>query len=576
MILFDIYTQVIDCMNTSDELMNKIIPGISRVSLEEKEAFLSSNEGRELDTKIKTGYFQAPTYMSLDTIKFHSSFKREKINDFWIRIQRSESFLKLKHAIIREQLKIHFCEYRLLNEDQQQTLAKTSYSSLLYSEKFSEKTKAAWRQAFREDANVDVTEARNYLHEKISQFLKHANTQFGFLFPRLPDKDLFYLAQHIYDPTCERATKQQRLEQQLEQSKRRHEMWLLRDKEDLLHHWTIKGALSRLVNNVVTSNLSEYMSRIADAHTFYQFLGLSTENGGWELDYLDLYNYARHQESIATAKNVLYVLMKPLHAFFHEYVQLARYEKNMLNIVLRALIPIIMVGIFLVLSYSLVMPFAIHELLEIVMIIPTLYLSLAGASGYVMLKNHISSACTAYWWGDMYKTPAFQVNERMLSAFQNEPKLAQSIADYYTNSIKESDQIERDFAKIPAGCLTSDELDSRKNNLTRKSTLLLEWYDIHSNLELGADKTPSIVSNRLHLDGKTTYDKFSQESETFIEYFLDDVDKQIDEIRQQPSIHSSSNHLFFSRSSRAEAQGKACVGQLEKIACIETIYPRCV
>ena len=378
------------------------------------------------------------------------------------------------------------------------------------------------------------------------------------------------LVESIYNREQSSDAKKTLLRQHLNQMSHRRAVWSQDD--DLTSR--ISDALSFLALNLgIGSHLDhfkKYMDRIADAHTFYQFFGLSGEHCGWELDALDIYNYTRNEQNISTIKEVLYALTRPQAAFFHEYVQIARYEKNQWYLILRVLIPLVVIAISLVFIFSIIAPLAISEMLEFLLFFPALYLSMALASAYVELKNQAYTNLMAWWWGDVYSTPAFHVNPRLLQAFVT-PELAQTIADFYTSSLKECDAIDAQYRCKPKGTLSSAEMEEQKEIILRKSTLLLEWYDVHSHHDLGYDKIPSIIQNRLQKEHVRTSQQLKKDSELYVEHFIDELQ---DHISTSTGVQAteSMRGLFFSRSHGTSHLGMRCADRHKKIDQMDSIY----
>lgn len=542
-------------------IVNKIIPGIAEVSPEDQNVFFCSPEGTELNRLVLNNHFD--TSFAIGGIGDSCALRlrkldvEKKITDFQNIIKLSASFLALKTAIIQRRLQC-FWEYQCLSLEEQKILAQTTYSIEFYQSKNIQ----AWMIAMQQDNAENIIRIRDKMYDKRNQLLEQARNQMGVILSRTIDlHTLHKLAIEIYLSKKDIKEKRNTIDQYMN----RHPIW-----EQRVQPPTLSMSISYLAQHVDVSNIKRYMDRIGDAHTFYQFFGLSTEHGGWELDYLDLYNYNRNRESISSAKAVLYALISPLHAFFHEYVQIAQYEKNALSIMIRALIPILIIGLFLGGTLSLMAPLAVSELLEFLFFFPALYAAIGVASAYVELKNQAYADFITFWWGDIYQTPAFQVNPRLLRSFDDDLERAQSIADFYILSLKACDKKEQEYALIPKGTLTTNQLDDRKKNIIRKSTLLLEWYDIHSNDALGSDETQSIIKLRLDTDGQDEHQQLGHNTTHYRDLFLSEVDTHLNEPTRQ-----TNPCLFFSLKNETRNVGQRCAKHEEKLARIESIYSQC-
>ncbi|HBI21142.1 MAG TPA: hypothetical protein DDY37_00895 [Legionella sp.] len=452
------------------------------ISEEEKNLFLNSPEaGRYLAARnaheTVSDWFKYFDFKAMDNEYFQgdASFKELCI---------SEPFRSCQLAIIRARLNNEFFWYQFLNQAERDLLADTLYSR----EYYYFNNLMDWRNAMAQDQDARIAPIDRKIQEKTNELVVQAKEHLGcILFNAVSQDQVNSLIPIIYDPKKNRDEKKTLLRQYSNLANRHAPVSLHGDDVTSV----ISDALSYIAFNIgITSSLDKmkrYLDRIADAHTFYQFFGLAGEHCGWELEAIDMYNYTRNQENISTIKEVLYALITPQHAFFHEYVQIARYEKNQLNLIIRVLIPLVVIALFLVLTFSLMAPLVISEMLEFLMFFPALYLATAVASAYVELKNQAYTNLMVWWWGDIYSTPAFHVNPRLLKAFST-PELAQSIADFYTSSLKACDAIQAQYTSKPKGTLSADELASRKEMIHRKSTLLLSGMTCIAMMILGTMK----------------------------------------------------------------------------------------
>lgn len=558
-----------------NQIRECIFPGFSMLSQERQKVFNESPEGLELSRQVTQGEFTTPIhgFGMMGAVSLNKSVAQSAIKRFQARIQNTESVRNVQRDITNELLKECFLNYVFLEEDVQHIVAEREYSVALYSyfkrhKTLSQEVMDNWRTNFRSDTELGNNQLQ--MDEKLNTYLSHANALVTFLFKQsLSKKEQFYLAQHIYGYDSVQ-NKKESLISNLQRCDETLPVWMrYHDSHEVL---SLGNALSWLANNMLSKPEKEYLDRIADAHTFYQFLGLSTENGGWELDYLDLYNYARNQETIAEFKTIMSVLMKPLQPFFHEYTQIAKYENNSAQMIIRALAPLLVMGIFIVFAFSLVAPFAIHAILEIFMLIPVLYLGLAAASVYITCKNQAYNSIYAYCWGGIYNTPAFQVSERMLSSFGEEPSshpLCDQITTFYTDSLKQCDEVERLFASKGAGTLTTLEWEARKANINQKSTLLLEWYDIQAHPTLGSEVSKQIVSNRLRKEGHAEYVTLERDRDSYLDGVLSELDAT--PLSSQERVYFNRSLSFFP-SERVQTLGAECVRHQERMEQMTLIY----
>ena len=259
----------------------------------------------------------------------------------------------------------------------------------------------------------------------------------------------------------------------------------------------------------------KYVDDIANAHAFYRFFGMSSDNVVFGLQYepghlgpapivnlLDLYNYHRNRKALSEALSVWQALRIPLNLFFDEYLEIGRFEKNSLNICLRAFAPFLVMAFFLTLGYSLVLPLATHVFLEYLLFIPSLYLSIAAASLYLHIRNETYGKIVAWWYDGSFNSPSFLANERLKMAFGkedtsgNKVSLADRVAQYYTQKFEECEKIEEAFSKCKS-YMSSSDLKHYQQYSKLKFELYLEWYDIHERTDVPIDQIPKIIHNRL-------------------------------------------------------------------------------
>ncbi|KTD15167.1 hypothetical protein [Legionella hackeliae] len=267
------------------------------------------------------------------------------------------------------------------------------------------------------------------------------------------------------------------------------------------------GSLSSLFWHSKTVEKSkEFLNKLADAHAFIQATGFSTQNESSFLAIIDIYNYGRTAEQIAETRRIISSILAPFAPLYAEYRDIAFYEKNNYLKILRTVMPLLIVAAFVTLVAALLAPLAIPELAFTVILIPALFLGLALATKYVAIKDNLYKTLREIYYGGPFEIPEFQVNARMAAIFTTEEN-AECIRNFYVEELQRCDQIEVLFqSKGDDGLLRQNELEQRKENLVRRHTLCLEWYDIHSNVNLGYEKVPQLVLNRLVETGHREYE----------------------------------------------------------------------
>ncbi|WED43568.1 hypothetical protein [Legionella cardiaca] len=266
------------------------------------------------------------------------------------------------------------------------------------------------------------------------------------------------------------------------------------------------GSLSSLFwQNKTVEKTKEFLNRLADAHAFIQATGFSTQNESSFLAILDLYNYGRAADQITESKTILSSLFKPFFPLYEEYRDIAFYEKNVYLKILRTTMPLLVIAAFVTLIAALLAPLAIPELAFTVVLIPTLFVGLALATKYVALKDHVYKALREAYYGGAFEIPEFQINLRMLTIFKNEVD-ALAVRNFYIEEIMRCDEIEASYrVREQEGILLQEEIADKKANLLKRHTLSLEWYDIHSNINLGYEQVPKLVLARLEEAGNREY-----------------------------------------------------------------------
>ncbi|CDZ78794.1 hypothetical protein BN59_03108 [Legionella massiliensis] len=250
-------------------------------------------------------------------------------------------------------------------------------------------------------------------------------------------------------------------------------------------------------HSAAVNKTTEFFDKLADAHAFIQYTGMSTQNESSYLVIVDLYNYYRSAGQITETRTILFSLLKPFMPLYEEYKEIGLYEKNVYRKIFRTVMPLLVIAGFVVLVAAMLSPLAIPELAFLIAAIPTLFLGIFLASKYVTIKNELHQYFRTKYYGGAFEIPEFKINPRMLHIFGSEEN-AEVIRAIYINELKACDELEKSYSERGGdGLLTEEELKLRKDNIIRRHSILLEWYDIHSNNELGFEKVPKIVEKRL-------------------------------------------------------------------------------
>lgn len=277
----------------------------------------------------------------------------------------------------------------------------------------------------------------------------------------------------------------------------------------------LANSLSYLWNNRVVGRAEQLVNKLADAHAFIQATSFATQNESSFLAVLDLYNYSRFADQINENKAIIASLLSPFRPIYDEYRDIGLYEKDMFLKLVRMVMPMVVAVAVVIVVAVILGPLAIPDLAFTLTLIPTLLIALGVAAKYVMVKNDIyqkgRQLLHGGWHGGVFDIPEFQISPRMISAFDdpensNREKaktVAVAVREFYIKEFKRCEEQEAFYQS--KGSLSELELSGKKANFIRRRTLWLEWYDIHSNLELGHDSLPKIILARLYEVGNTAF-----------------------------------------------------------------------
>jgi len=249
-------------------------------------------------------------------------------------------------------------------------------------------------------------------------------------------------------------------------------------------------------NNKAVGRTTNFLGKLSDAHAFIQATSFSTQNENSFLAILDLYNYGRYTDQIAETKSIIASLMSPFTALYEEYRNIAFYENNLYLKTIRSLIPMLIVVGFIIAVAAALTPLGIPELAFAAAFIPAFFIGLGLATKYVTFKNSIHKSFHEWRYGGKFEIPEFQVSERMIRILTSE--MAIKVRKFYIDSINYCDEQETSyFEKYKNGILLCEDIKDRHDNTKLRHQLALEWYDIHSNPQLGLEEIPLIIRRRL-------------------------------------------------------------------------------
>jgi len=284
-------------------------------------------------------------------------------------------------------------------------------------------------------------------------------------------------------------------------------------KNDIEPNSFFSASLSYLFTNAANTDVGVFSRKLLDAHGFSTFGGFASQ-GGDLLACLDLFNYIRNREQIAETKQIFSTLMVPLRPLYNEYKAISQYEKNSLMIVLRALLPMIVIGLAVAGFCFLLSPLGLPELVGVLILVPLVYLGAALASALLVSRNFLYENLKSAFYGGRYNTPEFQVNQRMIEAL-GDAVAADLVRDFYVDLMKSCDAKAAEFDSRSMQ-LTTDEIKEKMANLVKRMTLRLEWIDLSRNDEYGIDKIAALVARRIYLEADPAYKAIQKEGEEYI------------------------------------------------------------
>ncbi len=573
----------------------KIIPGIELVSDLELNDFFKIDENKKLE-KLLTNFESVLSIRSADTFLASRLLQTNtNIQSTLTAAEKEPSLDNLKKLIYKAMLKKQISTFVFIDSAAQAILTNKPYTVALYNACFVTKSLemqcvANWESAFNSDAEISVVNIREQIEVRKLEFINHTKHNIGLLFYSADYTDrelnaLFYdIGVQLYYSDTNQSPKKERLTEAFKKYLKQyesHKQQATFDFPDLKTGFSY--FFSRIMQQKDVKRTQETIDRIANVHLLFGILGLR-EPAGWMLENIDIYNYVALADDVSTLKTVLFAFAKPLRSFFVEYVQIAKLEKNPLLFLFRATIPILIMTCFVAFAFSLMVPFAMHAIIEIIMLMPTLYTSMLLASSYVDLKNRVFETFIVYSRGSRYEQDTFQTNDRILAGFDNDQIVAESVRCYYVKCFENCDAKVRSLSKqFERGLLRDDEIDDYEAMLNREALLKMEWYDIHDNNSLGVCHLKPLFAKRLQQDAADAYQTLQTVGTVYIESLITALEQHLNrcentenatdpETRQAFCAHMRWS-MFKPTKSVADLT-KKYVSQQETLELIDKMPPR--
>jgi len=532
-------------MNIYD-LVKQWIPGLTLLSRDEVNVFFQTKEGKNLKPMLDALFNQLHHTENNQLYSFSDNFAMRHIHRIPQKIQTDQCikkmqnqlmqdmhFIPLKKMILKAMLKKWLLEYYFINSVDHATLIEKDYTAAFYHAYFVQELSLDqciqnWRDSFESDTTDAPMRIKNLIATNRAAVIEDTRKKIGFLLDTGAYAEnemndlLFSIATRLYFSDTSAASKVALLKKAFNYYLVRHDIhfgdYFLSE---------LSASFSRYVLSILKpmglKKTKEQVDRIANVHLLFGILGLR-EPAGPILEGFDVYNYVSLSEGVSKFETVLLAMLKPVKSFFNEYVQISRIEKDRLTCILRAIIPILIMTCFVAFFFSLLVPFAMHAIIEIMMLIPILYVSMVLASSYVDLKNWLVEKAIIYFYGSRYEHPDYTVNERLLMGFENNQMIAEAVRRYYVACFVQCDEIISDLAtKFKRGVLSQDESDFYERMIQREVLLKAEWFDIHDNHYFVVDKIKSLFSQRLNQDTADARKNIVHEGNAYIESLVEAI-----------------------------------------------------
>ena len=531
-------------------LTNELIPGFGLIPPHEVDAFFQNESHRELKQTLEE--LNGPTDTSFDmaaspAFDLGSRLARRAYasqnKGQWIKQHRDVLFQKphftpLKNLIRKAILKEIFLSSSFIECEADDYLINTAYTEAFYQSHYIEGKSfdialKDWREAFDSDETETGMVVKDQIFKFQTDLIHNTRDRIGFLLPAYPEfyiyKRLFSIGITLYYSHESAANKTKVLKKEFQSYLDEHKITRGEFFLDELNA-SLSSLLHKTLQSMGLQKTKEQVDRIANVHLLFGILGLR-EPSGAILEGLDVYNYLSFSEEVSHFKTVFLAMLKPVRSFFNEYVQISRIEKDRWTCILRAIMPILIMTCFVAFFFSLLVPFAMHAIIEIMMLIPVLYVSMVLASSYVDLKNMLAEKAIIYFYGSRYEHPDYLVNDRLLAGFENNQQIAAEVRGYYVFCFTECDEIKSLLAaKFQKGCLREDESQLYEAMIQREVLLKAEWFDIHDNHYLASDKIKAIFYNRLNLDAAEARKNIAHEGNVYIESLVKEMEQQLQKV----------------------------------------------
>ena len=208
--------------------------------------------------------------------------------------------------------------------------------------------------------------------------------------------------------------------------------------------------------------------------------------------------------------------------------------------------------------------FALHAILEILILLPVIYLGFAVASIYVDFKNYFHDKLLTFLYNDPYCTRYYQVNPSLLTMANKDQQFVKDVTQLYIDNLKECDALIK-------GCennvICPEKGLSEKNSiLHEKSQLQQEWHAIRDDKrQFSIEDKQNLIKSRIK---KNKTHEYQQLKRCFNSY--------ADQVIVEAKIDSNKDRMSFFRldESSLYTLKKPCIAHEEKILLLNRIYSK--
>ena len=538
-------------------MQNKIIPGYTLIADKDLQYFFNSENGsafhislQEKSNDLEQKNAQSPCFLG-----FFYSNNQNFIADYQDDLKAEPGFIELKKLIFLAMLQKHLEDFCFINSETHLSWLITHPSTSMFYE----------RHLIEGECLADCLEDlkfslesdpyfQTHIENNKKKFIEHIKDQIKFLFSAQPDKGFYSIGFELFYSDLNQAEKLVLIQKTFDDGFLKEIYEEKKKKENKINNslpreQNIDERLNDILKpnalpspNGILNSVANFFNQIADVQFYYQLFGLRSGN-----EVLNFINYWRIHERLALFNQMLFALNGPLNSFFNEYLEIYRYEQNHAMFLLRAFMPIFVMTCFVAFAFSLMVPFAMHAVIEFIMLIPTLYSGMIVASCYVDLKNTVYEQYIVCRYGSKYEQPLYQTNDRLVLGFSGNQDLAENTCMFFKTIFQEYDNAINLLAQKH---LSSKELVYQQQLIQRKEQLKMLWFYIHDNQAIGHDKIIDAVYRWIIQDEANLNQEIETDGKAYIASFINCLEKHLsvmDKIEKDPEKKRETSFFIMNR-----------------------------